>query len=184
MYTKSIRASFAAFTLLVLFASAAALAQNIYKTVDENGNVVYTDQRPSEDAEPIPLPELTVVDPVEIGDSSAVDGNSENDRNAGSNLEFTIVSPEPDEQIVNTGYTLNVQLSLNLDLPAGAEVVYILDGEEVRTTRSLSATLEEVIRGPHTIQAELRSSRGRVLASTEQVSFFMRQQSALHRRPG
>ncbi|MFW5816148.1 MAG: DUF4124 domain-containing protein, partial [Wenzhouxiangella sp.] len=33
-----------------------AVAQPIYRVVDEQGNVTYTDQKPSEDAEPLDLP--------------------------------------------------------------------------------------------------------------------------------
>lgn len=171
-----------ALILLLALTAPLAVAQQIYKTVDEDGNVVYTDQKPSEDAEPIPLPELTVVDPVEIGDPSAA-------RAAGDSidpvrLEFTIESPMPDEVIVNTGYRLDVRLALDIELPSGVEVVYRIDGREWATSRSLTATLEEIERGPHTLTAELRSGDGRVLATTETISFFMRQQSALFRRPG
>ena len=36
-------------------------AQAVYKTVDEEGNVIYTDQPPEEDAKPMEMPEISVV---------------------------------------------------------------------------------------------------------------------------
>ena len=161
-------------------ATSVALAQQIYKTVDEHGNVVYTDQKPSEDAEPIPLPELTVVDPVDIGNPQAAGSDEPEPRR----IEMTITSPLADEVIVNTGYRLDVEVELDAELPSGVQIVYLIDGEERLTSRERSVTIEEVIRGPHTVRAELRTSDGRTLATSEPVNFFMRQQSALYNRPG
>jgi hypothetical protein len=161
-------------------APSVALAQQIYKTVDEDGNVVYTDQKPTEDAEPIPLPELTVVDPVDLGNPSAADSDEREQRT----FELTITSPLADEIIVNTGYRLDVEVGLDQDLPNGFRLVYLVDGEERMTSRSRSVTIEEVMRGPHTVQVELRTADGRPVATSEPVSFFMRQQSALYNRPG
>ena len=166
--------------LAALILPATALGQQIYKTVDENGNVVYTDQKPSDDAEPIPLPELTVVDPVELGDPSAAGDDEPESRT----IEMSITSPLADEIIVNTGYRLDVQVDIDAELPRGVQIVYRVDGEERLTSRERSVTIEEVFRGPHTVSAELRAADGRVIARTEPVSFFMRQQSALYNRPG
>ncbi len=46
-------------------------AAEIYKTVDENGNLVYTDRAPSPDAEPITLRELSVVETPTYASRSA-----------------------------------------------------------------------------------------------------------------
>jgi hypothetical protein len=166
--------------LAVLVLPVAVYGQQIYKTVDENGNVVYTDQKPSDDAEPIPLPELTVVDPVDIGNPSAADDDEPDVRT----IEMSITSPLADEIIVNTGYRVEVRVELDVELPRGAQIVYRVDGEERLASRERSVTIEEVFRGPHTVSAELRTADGRVIARAEPVSFFMRQQSALYNRPG
>lgn len=172
--------------LILAVAAPAAWAQQIYKTVDEDGNVVYTDQKPSDDAEPIPLPELTVVDPVELGDPAVAggQGQGQGQESEMAQIEFSITSPMADEVIVNTAYRLDVRVDLDADLPRSAQIVYLVDGEEKLTSREMSVTLEGIERGPHQVSAEVRDSNGRVLAATEPVSFFMRQQSALYRRPG
>ena len=170
--------------LFLAVAAPAAWAQQIYKTVDEDGNVVYTDQKPSEDAEPIPLPELTVVDPVELGDPAVAGGQSSNQESEMAQIDFSITAPMADEVIINTAYRLDVRVDLEVDLPRSAQIVYLVDGEEKLTSREMSVTLEGIERGPHQVSAEVRDSNGRVLAATEPVSFFMRQQSALYRRPG
>lgn len=167
--------------LVAMFALPAAWGQQIYKTVDENGNVVYTDQKPSDDAEPIPLPELTVVDPVEIGDPDAVEPSSVPDVDP---VQFTIAAPLADEVIVNTGFRLDVEIDLDAQLPPGVQIVYLVDGEEKLSSRETTVTLEGIERGPHQVSAEIRARNGQVLGSAPPVSFFMRQQSALYNRPG
>ncbi|MDT8408299.1 MAG: DUF4124 domain-containing protein [Wenzhouxiangellaceae bacterium] len=163
----------------------AVSAQEIYKTVDANGNTVYTDQKPSEDAEPVVLRKLTVVDPVDLGDVEAVLGDSEdgNGEDTGSRPGLRILSPQAGETIQNTAYRLEVQTALDGRLPSGAQMVYRIDGEIRETSRALSTTLSEIFRGEHSLTVEVQSSAGQVLES-ESVTFFMRQHSRLHPNPG
>jgi len=180
--TRSLSTLFPASMILLLVAVAPfADAQQIYKTVDEDGNVVYTDRKPSDDAEPIPLPELTVVDPVDIGDPSAARST---DSSEFEPFEFSIVSPLADEIIVNTAYRLDVEVDIDSELPNGAEIVYRVDGEEKLVSRDTSVTLEGIERGPHEVSAEIRLRNGQVIGVAEPVGFFMRQNSALYNRPG
>lgn len=163
-----------------------AAAQDIYKTVDENGNTVYTDQKPSDDAEPVKLRELTVVDPVELGNEQAVGADGDDSGSAASVPDFglRIVTPTAEESVWNTAYVLTVQVQTDRELPSGTRLAYLIDGEVRSTTRAQSVEIEEVYRGEHTLNVELRASDGRVLASAGPVTFFMRQHSRLHPNPG
>jgi hypothetical protein len=166
----------------VVAASMPLSAQEIYKTVDENGNVVYTDRKPSEDAEPVSLPELTVVDPVELGDASAA-GTGQSNRSPSdgpaSDFGLSIVSPQPEETVRNTAYRLEVDVATDRELPSGTSLVYLVDGEVKERTRALSTELQEVWRGEHQLSVELRSGDGEVLASAGPVTFYMHQPSRL-----
>ena len=172
--------------LTALTAISPAEAQDIYKTVDENGNTVYTDQKPSDDAQPVKLRELTVVDPVDLGNEQAVSGNVGESEGGASAPEFglRIVTPNSDETIWNTAYVLTVQVQTDREIPAGARLDYLVDGEVRSTTRAQSVEIDEVYRGEHTLSVELRASDGRVLGSAGPVTFFMRQHSRLHPNPG
>jgi len=170
---------------IALLSPTILIAQQIYKTVDENGNVVYTDQKPSDDAVPVTLKELTVVDPIELGDSSAVDNGTANG-NTGQTPDFglEIASPSAEETIWNTAYVLSVQVGTQRQLPSGAQLAFLVDGEVRNTSRSMSVEIEEVYRGEHQLSVELRSSDGRTLDSAGPVTFYMRQHSRLHPNPG
>ena len=172
--------------LIALMVLSPVAAQDIYKTVDANGNTVYTDQKPSDDAQPVKLKELTVVDPVELGDEQAVGGEGEQSGSSGSAPDFglRIVTPAAQESVWNTAYVLTVQVQTVRELPAGARLAYLVDGEVRSTTRAQSVEIDEVYRGEHQLSVELRASDGRVLGSAGPITFFMRQHSRLHRNPG
>lgn len=172
-----------------LTASDAGAQKKIYKTVDENGNVVYTDRKPADNAQPMELPELSVVDPVKIGDPSAIArdaGGKAEGRQAVGDVPIPglrLVSPTPNETVQNTGYRLPVRVTLDGEMPPDTELAFLVDGEVRQTGQSPSATLDEVWRGEHSVQVQLRSADGRVLASTQTVPFMMRQHSARHPNP-
>lgn len=163
-----------------------AAAQEIYRVVDEDGNVTYTDRKPDDGSAPLDLPELSVVEPGELGnvEVAGVPDQPRRDRERAPELTFRITSPSQEETIWNTAMELPVQMQLEIELPPGAQIVLFLDGQPQPPVQSTSITLEGVERGPHNLRAELQTSSGRVLATTEPVTFFMRQQSALHPRPG
>ncbi|MEN1727507.1 MAG: DUF4124 domain-containing protein [Pseudomonadota bacterium] len=166
--------------LFLLLLPTLAIAQPIYKVVDEDGNVTYTDQRPSEDAEPMVLPELNVLDsrssapPVTPGQTSDPDVEP---------LQLTIVTPQNEENIRGTGNTLTVALESSIELPASALIVFYLNGEAQEPIRTLNHTFDFIPRGEHSLRAELQTGSGRVLAQTESVTFYMRQASQLTAPP-
>lgn len=173
-------------SFITLTALAPVVAQDIYKTVDADGNTVFTDQKPSDDAQPIKLKELTVVDPVQIGNEQAIRGDGEQSelREPAIDFDLRIVTPADQEFIWNTAYVLTVQVQTNHELPEDARLDYLVDGEVRSSTRALSAEIEEVYRGEHQLSVELRASDGRILGSAGPVTFFMRQHSRLHPNPG
>jgi len=172
--------------------AAAVIAQPIYKSVDEHGNVTYTDQPPADGSAPIDLPELSVVESADLGNLEAArraaaqaPENDEPQQPAEIVVpEIRIASPSEEETIVNTGYVLPVRVAVNGEIPPGAQFVYAIDGEVRLTSPNPSVAIDEVFRGEHTLQVQLRSAEGQPLAQTQPVRFFMRQMSAQFSRPG
>lgn len=175
---------FAVFVLATLVVPQPAWAE-IYKTVDENGNVIYTDQKPAPNAKPIDLPELNVAEPHRALPKPPDPIDVETGRPEG----FQIVSPQPEENVWGTGGSVNVEMSLDGELKPGMTVTVFLDGQAHDAGHALSITLEEVERGEHRLKAELRGRGGRVLARSQEVLFHMKQMANVPtppraRRPG
>ncbi len=154
------------FVLTLLSFSGWLFAQPIYKVVDEEGNVTYTDQKPDESADPVELPELNVLD---RGEEEAVIAAEPEQAEPREHLEFVITSPD-DEAVLDSD-SVTVTLESSIDLPPTTLVVIYLNDIPQPPVQSLAVRYEGVGGGEHHLRAELQTQSGRVLAATEPVSF-------------
>ena len=173
-------ACLAAIAVGLLCLGSTVIGQEIYKQVLPDGSVVYSDQRPTPNAEPIVLPELTLV--AGGTNQSTNRASRSNDQDAQSDerpsLQFTLLEPTPDQTYWNTAYTLTARVSDIGRLSSTHRVRFLVDGELRGESRSSSLLLTDVYRGEHAIQAELINSRGVVVATTDSVTFHMKQTSS------
>ena len=141
-------------------------AQDIYRVVDENGNVTYTDQKPSDDAQPIDLPELNVLE----GDldTGAADPLAEAER---PSLDFRIEQPADGTSITPGSGQIDVVMGIGIEVPPTARITLVLDGQALAPIRSLDASIPAPEPGEHRLFARLETPSGRVLGSTEAVRF-------------
>jgi hypothetical protein len=167
-------------TLVLGFTLCGPVAAEIYKTVDENGNVIYTDQKPTDHAKPLDLPELNVADPHKALPKPP----SEVDVPDSTWPGFTLESPADQENVWGSGGSLTVRLSSGQELRRGMNVVIYVDGEAHNARGSLSHTIEGISRGEHRLYAELQARGGRVVATTQPITFHMKQFSQNSRPRG
>jgi len=174
---------------LALVASGSVGATDVYKTVDENGNPVYTDRPPTPDSVPISLRELSVVEAAVYGTApGAQQSGSQDDDDALSPnelramyREFRLVSPAPEQNIWGTGNTATIAWDAGAPLQPDMSVVFYLDGQAVsEPTRNATLTTERLDRGEHTAKADLLDADRSVIASTSPVTFYIMQQSRLN----
>lgn len=162
--------------LAALLLSPPALSQEIYRWVDKNGVVHYSDQPNAPDAELMDLqafggqaeearaPTVYVREPPPPAES-APDYRS-----------LTITRPATDEAFFGTAASVAVELQLDTDLRPSDEVAIFLDGRRV-PSNGLSAELSAVPRGSHFLRAAVLDASGNVLVSSPQVTFHVRQAS-------
>ncbi len=158
--------------LIILFAllviSLPLAAQPIYKVVDEHGNVTYTDQKPSDDARPMDLPEINVLG-SDTDDVAVVEPDQALDS---PGLNFRILSPENEERIITDGDTVGISLGSDIQIPPTAMIVLYVNEIAQAPIQSMDAQIESLDPGEHSFRAELQTSSGRVLAETETITFF------------
>lgn len=166
-----------------LLALPAIGAAEIYRIVDQDGNVTFTDRAPSDDAEPLQLPDLPVVgtepaEPLPEADTEAA-GQEPTPRELRRRYrDFRITRPLQEESFWGTANTVVVSWTSKESLLPGMSVRLFVDGKVERDTRETMVALT-LDRGEHSVYAELRDARGRRLVTTETVTFFVKQQSAL-----
>lgn len=171
--------------LLAVYACS-ALA-DIYKVVDAQGNVTYTDQSPGPGAAPMVLPELSVVDTDYVPESEpadpaaeTTDGTAEEDTSPRAlrkaYQDFAITQPAQEQTFWGTENSVVISWSSEKALLPGMAVRLFIDGAAVSNTQDnmYAATLD---RGEHSVYAQLMDPRGRRVMVTPTVVFYIKQHS-------
>jgi len=166
--------------LLVTLFYLTPVSAGVYRSVDEDGNIVYTD-KPSPDAEEI---KIDKVQTIPAGDSNFEYTPPEESAEA-AYTKLEIVNPESDHVFTgNTGdVTVSVDIQPALNTEEGDSLVLSMDGKEVATSASTSFSLTNLDRGTHTIEAHVVNKGNKSLISSSPVSFTVKRTSVNRPRP-
>lgn len=157
----------------------AAGATEVYRHVDKDGVVHYTDQPPTKGAKPAVLPPIQVVGPVggrpAPGSASGATVITDADLTGAAPLSVSIMSPTPDQTFRRDDRLLPVSVRMNQPLPQGHGLLYLLDGtaRNAEPTRSLNFTFAGVERGEHMVAVATVDANGREVARTAPVIVHM-----------
>ncbi len=164
--------------LTLLLALPLALNAQIYRHVDADGNVSYSD-RPQADAEEVELRAPSVYEAPRrpAPETSAPRGDDE--ESGPLYEELAIASPSHEGTVRDNEGNVNVRVAISPELRERHELELLLDGEPVARGQGLSFSLENVHRGEHQLRVRVRDSRGEVVAESDPSTFYMHQASRL-----
>jgi hypothetical protein len=179
--------------LAILMLPLSAFSQGeIYKVVDKDGNVTFTDQRPTSEAQPMDLPPLSVIESdVQVPEppAAATAGAAAEQPKPPTTRElrrqfrdFRITRPQPEETFWGAANTVVVSWGSSQPITSGMSVMLFVDGQGQNAPASGGVTLT-LDRGEHQVYAELRDGGNRRIATTDTVTFFVKQHSANFNRP-
>jgi hypothetical protein len=161
-----------------LFGGSAATAAEtkIYKTIDEDGNVVFTDVPPKGDdsAEEINVSAPNIAD---LGTATPSVDPIEAQSFAYRSLRIT--SPEHDESVREPTGDVEVVVEVQPQLRAEHELRLLVDGAAQQVGRNSNFVLSRLDRGTHTLQVEVVHRNGEVLVASEPSVFHLQQYSEL-----
>ena len=151
----------------------------LYKGLDEEGNVVYSDE-PFDNAEKFTPPPITVVEPTKVAPKEEV---AEEEKPETVYTTFTITSPKNEATIRNEpNVVVDMVLDPELAISEGHSIWLLLDGRPlIKKTKSLSLPIGRLDRGTHTLQAQIRNSAGKAIISTKRVKVYIHQTSVTTR---
>lgn len=168
---------------LILLGTANLAVAELYKSLDESGNVVYSDKPPSLGAEKFTPPPLQVQPPIKIPPKQIQPVEQQEIPYPYSDMSFSQPEAEANyhDNEANISYVLSVTPGLGVKL--GHYLNYKLDDTVIEhKSTSLSGQLNNVDRGSHTLIAEICNSKGEVLRSAS-VKFHVHKFSSLHPKP-
>jgi hypothetical protein len=176
------------FALLMI--SATPLMAQVYKVVDKDGNVTYTDQPPADGSGPVELKPISVIEAPayqvkpKSGDAA---GDAEGDKEMSlqdlrkNYRDFAIVSPQQEESVWRPDGPFPVAWNTKYALREGMQVTIFLDGKRHSTTTQQMVPMANLDRGEHVVKAELRDAKNQLIAESAPVTFFIRQPGLYNR---
>ena len=170
--------------LIVLALLLGALLPNafaqVYKVVDKDGNVSYTDTAPKDGSKPMDIPPVSVVEapeyqvrakPVEKEGEQATSLRALRSQYR----DFVITSPTAEDSLWAPDQAITVSWSTKKPLLPGMMVKVSIDGNFQNPTVSNLISMPPLDRGEHQAGATLMDADGRVIAEAEPVTFYVRQ---------
>lgn len=140
-------------------------AGEIYRYVDEEGNVVFSDEPPADKrpTDTIDIPRINTIpaEPLHMPASSSPAEAPSDSSTIYDKLE--IRSPAHDSTVRDNTGDIRVQVSLQPALADGHQLVLFLDGVEFARGRRYNATAKNVDRGSHTLEAVVYDAKGKAL---------------------
>jgi hypothetical protein len=161
-----------------LAVSLAAASQEIYRWVDKDGVVHFSDQPGAPNAELITVLEPNVSEPQEAEPASAaVASRSEpQEPDVPPYDSLSIVSPTPDQVFFGADAVVNATAELGGTLRPDHSVVFFLNGNRHEAS-GLSADFSNLARGSYFLRASILDQAGRPVITSQQISFHVRQPS-------
>lgn len=158
----------------------------MYKWVDEEGNVSYSDQPQHKDARQLDTPTANTIPAVRVPPKvQPVPVAPDKPETRYSLLQIT--SPEHDQAIRSNPGNINVSLITQpaLNVAQGHSISLLLDNKLVSENITTDqTTLQNVDRGTHQLSAIIKNKQDKTLQQSDSITFHLLRHSILHPRSG
>lgn len=165
------------FTILS-FSLAFSASAEIYRIVDEEGKVTFTDKPPhgAPTKEKVHLPTANIQPALKIAPAvkaveDEIDGYQE----------IAILAPTQDTTIPPGQETMTVQVGLKPTLKTDHLIQLLLNGQSYGLpTATTSFSIGSLIRGEHSVQVQVVDTEGNVVGLSNTTTIHVKRGSALH----
>lgn len=145
----------------------------VYKSVDSDGNVSFSDE-PKNNGEKIKVLSLPVINITPPPNSPTSQAPAKSETDSPYN-QLKITSPQEDENIWNQP-VITVQVMPQPGLKKNHIVVIMLDGIAL-PGKGLSRPMENLNRGTHTLSSHIKDSEGKIVKKAVPVQFHVHKAS-------
>lgn len=146
----------------------------VYKWTDSSGDVHFSD-KPHPGAEKIDLPEVQTFSAPPVEKNTGVPSSSPDIKDV-NYKKISIIQPADQATIRNNQGMVSVIVQIEPELQVGDKLQLIYDGTAVGEPQKQPLfSLKDVYRGSHTISVQVLDKKGKVLGTSQTVTFFMHQ---------
>ncbi len=163
------------FTVLVAIASLLLpMASNagIYKYLDENGRVAYSD-KPVEGAKKMKIQRQPTPQPDESTEDDDA-SEDEEEEEVTSYKSLKILNPTHDKVISDRSGSVQVILLPSPRLSSEHQLIINVDGKDISRGKHANLNLANVHRGSHTVSGRIVDADGNLMIESPSVSFHVR----------
>ena len=160
--------------------SLAAQPQEIYRWIDKDGQVHYSDQPGAANAERVILADPNSYEPEPAFGDYAPDGTAPEDTDADGAAPYetlAIVQPTPDQVFFGADATIVVAAELGGTLRPDHTVVFFVNGNRRPAGAGLTLELQNLDRGSHFLRAAVLDQSGEPVITSQQITFHVREPS-------
>ncbi len=167
-----------AFLLVLVATPVLVAAATVYRWVEPDGTVVFSDQ-PHRGARKVIIPPANVYKPGKLPNPTPFASTTQG---AAPYRVLRISAPAPDATVRRNNGDVTVRLDVEppLRTDQGQAIALVLDGKRLAERyRAPQAVLRNIDRGTHTLQAQIVNGVGKVLMSSPPVTFHLMRYSRL-----
>ncbi len=157
------------------------VSAGLYKGLDEEGNVIYSD-KPFENSQQFTPPTITIVDAPKLPPKK--EEVVEEETAETKYTKFSITTPKNNQTIWNEpALTVSLQLNPALATAEGHTIWLMMDGKPlVKKSQSLSLQIGRADRGEHKLQAQVRNEKGKIIKRTKSITVHIKN-TVIHMHP-
>lgn len=165
-------------SLVILFGISVANTAHaeVYKQVNPDGSVTFTDVPKNKDAEPVPIQPMST-----FKATTAPSISSSSQKKKSSTTKYTdvsITSPANESTIRDNSGSLTVSASVTPSLKPGHKMVLLDNGSVKGESTAGSFNLSNVDRGEHNLSVQVQNKAGKTIISSKPVTVYLHRQSA------
>ena len=157
---------------LLLLLPLSGLAE-MYRWVDEKGQVQFSDKPPTGDTEAYEPPPVNTTPALPSLPASVI--KKKDPKQAFKYESLKIISPENDQTFLpdSSSATIRVEIKPRLNIPVEDMIVFTINGNEVKKSPYTSYTMKPLTRGSHTVNVTVVNKKGETLLSAEPITFHV-----------
>ena len=153
------------------------ISAELYKGLDSEGNIIYSDT-PFNNSKEFTAPAITVVDAPKVQTKKNTQEKviEKEKPKEFKYTSFNITAPVNDETIWNAPQLMvSMQLKPALNTEEGHNIWLMMDDKPlVKNSRNLSIPISRADRGSHTLQGQIRSSKGKIIKRTKSITVHIK----------
>ena len=149
----------------------------VYKQVNPDGSVTFTDVPKSQDEAPVQIQPMST---FKATPAPAISSTPKSKSVSTKYTSVSITSPTNEATIRDNAGNLDVTASVAPGLQSGHKMVLLDNGTPQGESASGSFKLNNIDRGAHTLTVQIQDGAGKTLISSNPVTVYLRRHSVSH----